>query len=198
MVCVQSGMLINSESSFGALIEDKAQLSTHNNEEHKMKRVATLIAWVVVAMAGCTTGNPAKTHPPTVDQMIVIAEKMVDMMITDGQFLNRSYPRVKKLANERGESLPTITVERFKADCHKKLMVTDYALTPVRDSLKVALRKTDMFFVEDEESSTMDYGLSGELISSDDGRQFFLRLRLYDYGDGCKEIWNEFKRVEVE
>ena len=190
-------MLINSESSFGALIEDKALLSTHNNEEHKMKRVATLIACVVVA-TGCTTGNPAKTHPPTIDQMIVIAEKMVDMMLTDGQFLNRSYHRVKKLANERGESLPTITVERFKADCHKKLMVTDYALTPVRDSLKVALRKTDMFFVEDEGSSTVDYGLSGELISSDDGRQCFLRLRLYDYDDDCKEIWNEFKRVEIE
>lgn len=190
-------MLINSDSSFGALIEDKARLSTHKNEEHRMKRIATLIAWVVVA-TGCTTGNPAKTHPPTVDQMIVIGEKMLRMMITDRQFLNRSYPRVKRLANERGEDLPTITVERFKADCRPELGVTDYALPPVRDGIKVALRKTDMFFVEDEGSSTMDYGLSGELISSDDGRQFFLRLRLYDYGDDCKEIWNEFKRVEVE
>ena len=191
-------MLINSDSSFGALIEDKARLSTHKNEEHRMKRIATLIAWVVVA-TGCTTGNPAKTHPPTVDQMIVIGEKMLRMMITDRQFLNRSYPRVKRLANERGEDLPTITVVNLKSSCRPELGVTDYALPPVRDGIKVALRKTDMFYIEDgAESSTVDYELSGELIASDDGNQFFLRLRLREIADDGKEIWNEFQRVGAE
>ena len=162
-----------------------------------MKRIATLIVWAVIA-SGCTTGNP-KPVQPTVDQMVLLGEKMVGMMITDRQFLNRSYPRIKKLAKKRGEDLPSITVENLKANCHPKLRVTDYALTPVRDGLKVALRKMDMFSVKDEKwSGLVDYGLSGELISSDDGKQYFLRLRLIDYHEDNKEIWNEFQKVEQE
>lgn len=162
-----------------------------------MKRIATLIALAVIA-SGCTTGNSRPPHTPTVDQMILTGEKMVSMMITDRQFLSRSYPRIKKLAKKRGEGLPAITVERLIADCHESLGVTAYTLTPVRDGLKVALRKTDMFSVKDEVSSTVDYGLSGELIASDDGRQCFLRLRLIDYADDGKEIWNEFQKVGAE
>ena len=162
-----------------------------------MKRITTLIAWAAI-VSGCTTGNPKPAHP-TPEEMILTGEKMIRMMITDRQFLNHSYPRMKKLAKKRGEGLPAITVENLKADCHEKLGVTDYALTPVREGLKVALRKTDMFAIKDNKwSGTVDYGLSGELMSSDDGKQFFLRLRLIDYSDDQKETWNEFQKVGSE
>ena len=201
MVCAQSRTLRNSESSFGAQIDEMIKSRSYPHtimRERKMKRIATLIALAVI-VSGCTTGNPQPTHP-TPEEMIRAGEKMISMMITDRQFLKRSYPRIKRLAKERGENLPRITVERVIADCHEKLRVTECALTPVREGLRVALRKTDMFSVEDEREyvNTVDYGLKGELISSDDDRIFFLRLRLIDYTDDKNEVWNEFQRVETE
>lgn len=163
----------------------------------KMKRIAAVIVGAAI-VSGCATPKP-QVNRPSVDQLILTGEKIVWLMTEDRPFLDRSYRQAKVSAKTRGEALPVVTVENLKSDCPSELGITDYALTPVREGLKVALRKTDMFVIKDNKwSGTVDYGMSGELISSDDGTRFFLRLRILDYNNDQKEVWNEFQKVGSE
>ena len=158
-----------------------------------MKRIVTLIMWGFI-VSGCTTVNP-EPKGPTIDKLILVGERMLGQMLTDRQFLD-SYPQMKARAKQRGDSLPVIVVERVVGNMN--IGISDYALAPVRDRFRVALRKTGMFTVKDNAlGSTVDYGLSGDLATSDKTHHF-LRLRLIDYADDCKEIWNEFQRVGME
>lgn len=157
-------------------------------------RKITFLVLAAAIVSGCLSESQKKSPRPTVDQLLSVGNKMIDQMLTDRNFLGRSYPEAKRRAEERGEDIPTITVDSMKSAIHG---ITDYAVTPVRDGLKVKLRKTGKFSVKDVDwSDIADYGLSGELIRREG--HCYLRLRLLDYAKDNIEIWNEFVEVGEE
>lgn len=159
-------------------------------------RKITFLVLAAAIVSGCLTEGPRPSTPPSVSQMRSVGNKMIYQMLTDRNFLGRSYPEAKRQAKKRGDDLPTITVDRIISAVPG---CTDNVTAPLRDEFKVTLRKTDKFFIKDEQwSKVADYGLSGELIMSEDKRHYYLRLRLLDYANDNKEIWNEFEEVGKE
>lgn len=157
-----------------------------------MKRIiAMMILFAIVS--GCAT-RPKETKP-TVDQLVLAGERMLERMITDRSFLD-SYPQMKARAKERGDALPVIVVESVVGNA--SIGISNNALAPVRDRFRIALRKTGRFSVKDEAlRGAVDYGLFGNLMTSDETHHY-LRLQLVDYTDDFKEIWNESERVGAE
>ena len=159
-------------------------------------RKITFLVLAATIVSGCLIESQKKSPRPTVEQLRSVGNKMIDQMLTDRNFLGRSYPEAKRRAKERGESLPTITVDSIKSEVKG---LTIYELVPLRDGLKVALRKKGKFFIKDEQwSNIADYGLSGELTRSSDQMHYYLRLRLLDYANDNIEIWSEFIEVGEE
>lgn len=168
------------------------------SKDVKMRKITFFVLSAVI-VSGCLTENQKESTLPSPNQFRKVGNQMIQRMVTDRNFLDRSYPKAKRRAKERGDDLPTITVDLSKPSAVTG--ITDYVLGPMRDEFKVMLRKTDKFYVKDVQwSDFADYGLSAILRMSEDQRHYYLVLSLLDYAkkDDNKEIWNEFEEVGNE
>lgn len=155
-----------------------------------MKTIAAIVFAAILA-SGCATEKMKEAPMPTNKQLRLVGTKMVEKMITDEDFLD-TYSKIKR---KRGK--PTISFAYLEISAAiKDLGYSDKVLIPVRDALRVELRKTGMFSVKEvQNSEELDYSLSGDLYMSEDRAHYYLMLRLICPSEDNREIWNELMDV---
>lgn len=150
----------------------------------------SILAAVAVLFSGCRTGDCPPGPGP--GPMSHVARRIVGDMVTDPVF-KEYYKKIAKRAKTRGTDKPTITVGDLEVN---ERGYSDYMLSPLRDDLLVALRKTGYFSVKDSDiSESADFVLSGKMGKTPDGKVWRVKMSLHDIARDNEEVWNNIVEI---